>query len=342
MTHPYEPVESPDETTVFAYHDLTPPTTRDVYRARRVVSRYLPRTPLVRSEGLSSAFDADVYLKREDTLPTGAFKVRGGVTLVSSLDDEFLDPGLIAASTGNHGQSIAYAGREFGVPVTILVPEDANPSKVEAMERLGAEVREYGRDFDEARERAEALAASEGFRYVHSANEPALVAGVGTAGLEVLEDLPDVDVVVCPVGGGSGAAGYCLTAGAVADADVIGVQSEAAPAAYRAWEGGHLRAGDSMETEAEGLATRVPFALTQAVLGEGLDDFVLVSEADIREAIGTLIREEAIVVEGASAATVAALGDLHEAIRGRTVVLQLSGRNLDREVLREVVGATGP
>nr|WP_269319674.1 pyridoxal-phosphate dependent enzyme [Halobellus rufus] len=159
-------------------------------------------------ETLSAELDADIYIKREDTLPTGAFKVRGGVTLVSQLDERFRDPGLIAASTGNHGQSIAYAGREFDVPVTIVVPEEANPSKVTAMERLGATVVFHGSDFDTAREHAEELAAEEGYRYVHSANEPALVAGVGTAGLEVVEDLPDIDYLVCPIGGGSSAAGY--------------------------------------------------------------------------------------------------------------------------------------
>jgi threonine dehydratase len=186
MPPTYEPVESPDETTIFPYHNLAPPTTADIYRARQIVSQHLPRTPLVRSDTLSAEFDADVYLKREDTLPTGAFKVRGGMTLVSRLDPEFHDPGLIAASTGNHGQSIAYAGRTFDVPVTIVVPEEANPSKVTAMERLGAEVLFHGARFDEAREHAESLAAEEGCRYVHSANEPTLVAGVGTAGLEII------------------------------------------------------------------------------------------------------------------------------------------------------------
>ena len=133
----YDPVDSPDETTMFPYHDPTPPTIRDVYAARGVVSRHLHRTPLVRSDALSAELDADVYLKREETLPTGAFKVRGGVNLVSQLDAEFREAGLIAASTGNHGQSIAYAGKQFGVSVHIAVPEDANPDKVAAMERYG-------------------------------------------------------------------------------------------------------------------------------------------------------------------------------------------------------------
>ena len=336
----HEPVDSPDATTVFDYHDLTPPTIEDVYRARGVVSRYLPRTPLVRSEILSDRYSADVYLKREDVLPTGAFKVRGGVTLVSDLDDEFRDPGLIAASTGNHGQSIAYAGREFDVPVTIAVPEDANPAKVAAMETLGARVVHHGAVFVEAREWAEERAVEEGYRYVHSANEPKLVAGVGTAGLEVVEDCPDVDYVFCPVGGGSGAAGYCLTAGALAGAEVVGVQSSAAPAAYRAWRDGHLDPHESMETFAEGLATRVPFALPMEVLSGdgGLADFVLVEDADLEAAMRRLLTEEHVLVEAAGAASLAGLDAYADEVEGATVVCQLSGRNVSTEGLGELVG----
>lgn len=332
----YDPVESPDASTVFPYHDLTPPTPRDVYEARRVVRGRLPRTPLVRSEPLSAELDADVYLKRDDTLPTGAFKVRGGVTLAAGLDEEFEDRGLVAASTGNHGQSLAFTGREFDVPVTVVVPSDANPEKVTAMEQYGARVVHHGADFDEARERAETLAAEEGFRYVHSANEPDLVAGVGTAGLEVVEDLPSVDLLVCPVGGGSSAAGYCLTVGAVADAEVVGVQSAAAPAMYHAWRDGHLDPHDRMDTFAEGLATRVPFALTGRVLRERLDDFVLVPDGEIREAMGWFLAQERLAVEGACAASLAGLRSLDDVV-GRTVVLPLSGRNVAPEKLRALL-----
>lgn len=332
----HQPVDSPDETTVFPYHDLTPPTTADVYRARNRVSRHLPRTPLVRSEALSAEFDASVSLKREDTLPTGAFKIRGGVNLVSTLDAEFRETGLIAASTGNHGQSIADAGRRFDVPATIVVPEEANPSKVRAMERLGAEVLFHGSDFDDARTHAEELAAEEGYRYVHSANEPALVAGVGTAGLEVVEDLPDVDYLFCPVGGGSSASGYCLTVGALTDATVIGVQSEAAPAMHRAWSEGHLDPHDRMDTFAEGIATRVPFALTTRLLRAELDEFRLVGEDDIRQAVRDLYVEERIPIEGACATSLAAMRQMSEQLRGKTVVFPVSGRNIDRDTLESI------
>jgi threonine dehydratase len=337
MSEFYEPVESPDETTVFPYHDLTPPTTAAVYQARQVVSQHLPKTPLVRSESLSKRFEADVYLKREDTLPTGAFKVRGGIALCSTIGEEFADPGLIAASTGNHGQSVAYAGRTFDIPVTIVVPEDGNPAKTAAMERYGAEVLFHGDTFDEAREHAEALAADEGYRYVHSANESRLVAGVGTAGLEIVEDLPELEYLFCPVGGGSSAAGYCLTVGAVTDAAVIGAQSEDAPAVHRAWAEDTLEPHEKMDTFAEGVATQVPFAMTTEVLREHLADFRLVSDEAIEQGVRELFHEDRIVMEGACATSLAAMDQLAEEIRGSTVVFPVSGRNIAPDTFEELV-----
>lgn len=337
MSQKYEPVESPDSSTIFGYHDLTPPTLSDIYAARRTLREYLPRTPLVRSEALSAEFDADVYLKREDTLPTGAFKVRGGLTLAAGLDQEFYEPGLIAASTGNHGASVAYAGREFDIPVTIGVPEDANIDKVASMKALDAEVAFHGSDFDEAREWVEREAAEEGYRYVHSANEPALVAGVATAGLEIVEDLPEIDVFFSPVGGGSSASGYCLTVGELTDATVIGVQSEAADGVYRAWKEGHLEPSEKMDTFAEGIATRVPFAGTMNILREYLDDMVLVSDHELRSGIHTMLAEEHVLMEGACATGVAAMRELREEIVGKTVVFPVSGRNLALDRLEEIL-----
>jgi threonine dehydratase len=337
MADSYEPVESPDATTVFPYHDLSPPSLGDVYRARAVVERHLPRTPLVRSDALSAAVDAEVYLKREDTLPTGAFKVRGGVTLAATLDEAFRDPGLVAASTGNHGQSVAYAGRAFDVPVRICVPEDANPGKVASMERLGATVDHHGSTFDDAREHAEYLAESAGYRYVHSANEPALVAGVATAGLEIVEDLPDVDYVFSPVGGGSSASAYCLTVAEIADASVVGVQSEAAPAMHRAVTQDTLEPHAEMETFAEGLATSVPFALTTEYLRDHLAAFRLVSDDQLADAIRWLLAEEHVLIEGASAAPIAALLDAQDDVAGQTVVVPITGRNLDTEKLQRLL-----
>ena len=333
----YQRVDSPDVSTVFEYHDLTPPTTADVYRAREVVGDRLPETPLVRSEWLSAELDAEVYLKREDTLPTGAFKVRGRVNLVADLDPVFREPGLIAASTGNHGGSVAYAAREFDLPATVCVPEDANPGKVRAMERLGARVVRHGATFDDAREHAERLAAEDGYRYVHSANEPALLAGIGTAGIEIVEELPDVDYVFCPIGGGSSASAYGLTVGQLADAKVIGAQSASAPGMHRAWAEDTLEPADEMDTFAEGLATSVPFALTTQMLREHLTDFLLVEDEALRQGVVSMFEEEHIVMEGACAASLAGARQMADEVAGSTVVLQLSGRNIDRATFVELL-----
>ncbi len=332
----YEPVESPDTSTLFPYHDPTPPALADVYAARQTIDGLLPETPLVRADGLSAALDAEVYLKREDTLPTGAFKVRGGLALVAGLEDRFRDPGLIAASTGNHGGSVAYAADRFDVPARIVVPEDTTAAKVERMERLGATVELHGDTYDQARERAEAH-ARDGYRYVHSANEPDLIAGVGTAGLEVTERLPEVEYLFCPIGGGSSAAGYAMTVGRLTDATVVGVQSERAPAVHRAWTEGTLEPHDRVETFAEGIATRVPFALPVEVLRADLDEFLLVSDDALRRGVKTMFERERIVMEGACAASLAGAWAMADELAGSTVVLQVSGRNVDPDLFRELI-----
>ncbi|MBV8431752.1 MAG: pyridoxal-phosphate dependent enzyme, partial [Solirubrobacterales bacterium] len=236
--------------------------------------------------------------------------------------------GVIAASTGNHGQSVAYAAELFGVRAVICMPEQANPVKVESMRALGAEVVFCGRDFDEAREYCEKRAAGDGYRYIHSGNEPSLIAGVATCTLEIIEDRPDIDVIVIPVGGGSGAAGACLVAKAVrASIEVIGVQSEAAPAAYRSWQARSL-VEDTTSTFAEGLATRTAFDMPQRVLWELLDDFVLVSEDALKAATRLMIEKTRNLVEPAGAAALAAVLAAPERFAGRTVTIVCSGGNI--------------
>lgn len=313
------------------------PTIRDVYRARQLLASYLPRTPLVPAPALDRVLGARVYVKCENLLPTGAFKVRGGITLVSHLTAEERRRGVITASTGNHGQSIAYAARLFGVRAVIGTPRESNPLKVAAMRALGAEVVLVGRDFDEAREWVERTAESEGLRYVHSANEPLLIAGVGTASLEVMEDLPEVEVILVPVGAGSGACGHCIVAKAINPRiRVIGVQAQGAPSVYRALHAGRLVGLDRMETFAEGIATRVPFALPVTILRRHLDDMVLVSDEEIRRAILVLAEAVRQTAEGAGAAATAAAFKLRDQLRGKTVVVVLSGGNIPLSDLAEI------
>jgi threonine dehydratase len=258
----------------------------------------------------------------------GAFKVRGGVNLVSQLTADERRAGVISASTGNHGQSVAYAADLFGVRAVICMPEQANPVKVESMQALGAEVVFAGRDFDEAREHCEELAARHGYRYIHSGNEPSLIAGVATYTLEILQDWTGTEVIVVPVGGGSGAAGACVVAKAVrSSVEVIGVQSEAAPAAYRSWQAGTL-VEDTNSTFAEGLATRTAFELPQQVMRDLLDDFVLVGEDALQAATRLMIEKTRNLVEPAGAAALAAVLAAPERFAGRNVAVICSGGNI--------------
>jgi threonine dehydratase len=312
---------------------MLPPTFKDILAAREFIGRYLPETPLVRVEKLSELLQCDYYAKLENLQPVGAFKVRGGVNLVGTASEEEKRAGLVSASTGNHGQSIAYAGRLFGARVIIYAPaEQVNESKMQAMRELGAEVRLHGRDFDEARLEAERVARAEGYRYVHSANELKLIAGVGTIGLEIFAALPDVDVIIAPAGGGSCAAGNAIVAQQLNPrVRVIAVQSEGAPAMWHAWKTRTLDPYPTMETEHEGLATRVPFEMTNRILWELLDDFALVSDTEINEAIRLLARHAKQIAEGAGAASLAAAIKLRDQLQGKKVVGILSGGNIAPE-----------
>ena len=318
---------------------MTPasPTFDDVLAARDRIAPYLIPTALNRYPALDELVGAEVWVKHENHQPVCNFKVRGGVNLVSQLSENERERGVVTASTGNHGQSIAFAGRLFGVRAVICVPEGANPVKVGSIRGLGGEIVEYGRDFDEAREHCEALAEKQGYRYIHSGNEPDLIAGVGTHTLETLERQPDLDALIVPIGGGSGAAGACIAAAALRpELRVIGVQSDAAPAAYRSWKEGGL-AQDEMHTAAEGLATRIGFELPQQILREHLDEFVLVSEDEIRDATLALLERTRNLIEAAGAAPLAAA--LKLGLAGRKVGLIASGGNMTLAQLRDLLGA---
>jgi threonine dehydratase len=319
--------------------DGSRPRLRDVLRARQVIARYLPRTPLIRYPALDAATGLSLWLKHENHQPVGAFKVRGGLYLMSRLSDAERARGVIAASTGNHGQSVAYAARQFGVRALIGVPEGANPLKVESMERLGAEVLVHGADFDEARGHVERLAADAGYRYIHSGNEPDLIAGVATIALEILEDEPEIDTIIVPVGGGSGAAAAALVAKAIDPGiRVIGAGAIGAPAAYQSWRDRAVRTTETMQTFAEGVATRVGFELPQAILWDLLDDFILVTDDELRSSIRLLLEKAHTLAEGAGAAPLAAALHQPDRLRDRRVALIVSGGNLSMEHLQQIVG----
>lgn len=318
------------------------PAFRDVLLAQRRLRPYLPRTPLHGYPAVNALIGAQVYIKHENYQPVGAFKVRGGINLISQLTAEERARGVIGASTGNHGQSIAFAARLFGVKACIVVPEGANPGKVAAMHGMGAEIVMHGAGFDEARLHCEVLARERGCRYIHSGDEPLLIAGVATGPLEMLEDEPELDTLLVPIGGGSGAAGACIVARAVNPAiRVIGCQAAAAPAAFLSWQERRVVEVPS-RTFAEGLATGAPFSLPQAILRQGLHDFVLLSEEEILQAMVWMIERAHTLAEGAGAAALAAAYKLRAELQGKKIGIVCSGGNISLAQLERALAARTP
>ena len=313
------------------------PTLRDVFAARRLLAPMLTPSPLVQSPELSDLLGCELHLKCENLLPTGAFKIRGGLALLSELAIEGVTT-VVTASTGNHGQSIAAAARRFGIAATIFVPHGANPRKVAALRRWGAAVEFAGVDFDESMTAAVAAAERTGATFIHPANERRLIAGVGTFSLEIIEAVPDLDVLFVPVGSGTGAAGACIAArGIHSTLRVIGVQASGAPAAHDTWRARALRATPTADTVAEGVATRSGQPLPAAILWEHLADFRLVSDQAMARAILTLLRTTGQLAEHAGAAGLAAAYAMRDELRGKRVAVVLSGGNLTLETLSRIL-----
>jgi threonine dehydratase len=314
------------------------PTFSDITAATYLVRRYLRPTPLYEWPALSALLGCRYFLKHENHTPTTAFKVRGGLNLVARLSEEQKRRGVIGCTTGNHGQSLAYACRIFGVRCVLVVPERNNPDKLAAMRTLGAELIEHGRDFDEARSHCETIRHEHGLRYVHSANEPDLIAGVASFAMEIFDELPAPDVVLVPVGLGSGICGTALVAAERSPrTQVIGVQAEGAPAVTVSWRTGRPIEMDTLATFAEGLATRMPAELTLAIMRRHVHDMVLVTDAALRDAIRLLLRTTHNLAEGAGAASTAAAFQLRDRLADKTVVGVLSGGNLDLRELGRIL-----
>lgn len=311
-------------------------TIKDIIAAQKHVYRHLRPTPLYEYPVLSGLLGTETWIKHENHQPVGAFKVRGGINLVANLPEPERKNGLYTASTGNHGQSIAYASTLYGVKSFIAVPEGANPDKVAAMRGLGAEVIFHGKDFDEAREWIKNVAKEKGGRFVGPTDEP-LIHGVGTYALEIMNELPSVDVIIVPVGAGSGVCGTGIVAKAInKDIEIIGVQSAQAPAMKLSWERG-VPVEAEMNTFAEGLATRVTFENTQRIMRKVVDDFILVDDEDIKKAIILMLKYTHNLVEAAAAAPLAAALQMKDRLKNKRVVLVVSGGNLSVQKLKNVL-----
>ena len=316
---------------------LTEPTLQDIYIARTVIQSHVSHTPIRHYPVLSELLDADVWVKHENFQFLGAFKVRGGINLVSQSSQEERDRGFVTASSGNHGQSIAYAARAFGAACTVVLPEDANPAKSASIAAMGANVVFHGDVFERSREHAEELAERNGSRFVHAANEPALVAGVATYAVEIHEDLKDIDVIFAPIGAGSGASGVCIVTDAISPSThVVGAQAANAPAAYHAWNTGTIETYP-MSTVAEGLATESAYSFPIGILRNRLKEFVLVDDSKISAAIKTYVHATRTLVEHAGAVSLAAAIEMKKQIQGKRVVLIASGGNITTDQLKSVL-----
>ncbi|UCM87527.1 threonine ammonia-lyase [Streptomyces marincola] len=314
---------------------LRPPTITDALRARRLLADHLPPTPMWSYPALNATTGATVLLKHENVQPTGAFKVRGGLTLLAGMNAAERARGVVGYSTGNHAQSLAYAAARFGAPCAIVMPEHPNPAKAHAVRALGAELIEAGADLGEAAVHAERVAAERGMRLVSAADEPDLIAGVATAYLEVFDREPALDAVIVPVGGGSGAAAACLAAAALApDCRIVAVQSAASPAAHDSWRSGGALLNRPSRTRVEGLATGSGFALTQRLMRDHLADFLLVDDDAIGEAQWTLMRDAHTLAEGAGAAALAALLVHRKRFAGQRVAVMCTGGNASEREIR--------
>ena len=319
------------------------PNLKDIEEAKGRISRYINKTQLLYSPAFSKLTGAEVYIKYENHNPTCAFKVRGGINLVSKLSNfpDFKNKTLLAGSTGNHGQSISYAGKLFGFPVVIVCPEGSNPIKVQAMKDLGADVMFHGADVFESWKYCEKLAKEKEYYYIHSVEEPDLFSGVGTIGLEVYEDLPNIDCYITAVGGGSGLCGASIALKRKnSRIKTYGVQASGASSVYDSFKQKKLITHPSLNTFAEGLATRSTYEYAYNIMQKYVDDMFLANDGDLKKAILLILEHTHNLAEGAGAAAIAGLIKNKEIFFGKKVVCVLTGGNLQMNVLKELIQKT--
>ncbi len=308
----------------------------DVEAAAKVLDGQIVRTPLRRSETLSTITGADVWVKFENMQFTAAFKERGALNKLSGLSDEEKARGVIAASAGNHAQGVAYHGRRLGIPVTIVMPVTTPFNKVEHTRAFGARVVLEGHTFDEANAHAETLRQREGLVWIHPFDDPEIMAGQGTAGLEMLADAPQLDVLVVPIGGGGLISGIATAAKAIQpDIQVVGVQASMYAGMHAVLNDRPTPPGGA--SIAEGIAVKYPGDLTRKIVDALVDDIVLVEEEHLERAVSLYVNVEKTVAEGAGAAGLAALLAHPAKFTGKKVGLILCGGNIDTRLLASVL-----
>ncbi len=313
-------------------------TLADVEAARDRIRDVARHTPLDHSHTFSERTGAEVYLKLENMQRTGAFKIRGASNRIQQLRDEERAAGVVTASAGNHAQGVALAATRAGVPSTVVMPEYAPISKIRATEGYGADVVLHGEDYDEAAARAHEIEHEEGRTYVHAFDDPEVVAGQGTIGLEIVEDCPDVETVVVPIGGGGLISGIATAVKAETDARVVGVQAEGASSVVPSLAKGKRVELDRVDTIADGIATRSVGEYTFEVIRERVDEVVTVPDEAIASALVAVLERSKALVEGAGAVPLAAvLERAFDYDDGETIVVALCGGNIDLNVLSTVI-----
>ena len=315
------------------------PSFEDIVKAKELLEGTVRKTPLQHSRTFSKLAGTDVYLKQECLQLTGSFKVRGAMAKVSKLSEKQASYGVIAASAGNHAQGVAYASARKGVPCTIVMPKNASPAKVAATKSYGANVVQQGYNYDEAWEATQEIAKKEGRTIIHAFDDPDIIAGQGTVGLELLEDMPDMDRIYLPVGGGGLAAGVAIAVKERRpDVKIIGVESKAFPAMKDSVQKGSLQSMKAGYTIADGISVKSPGKLTYEIVSKHLDDIVLVDDTAIVKTMFLLMERAKLVVEPAGAASLAyLLSNGHRAGKDEGVVSILSGGNVDMYLLGQVV-----
>jgi len=315
---------------------LEPPTIDDIRAAAERIKGAVIRTPMLVSRTLSEIIGAEVWLKFENLQFTAAYKERGALNKLLQLSPEERKRGVIAASAGNHAQAVAYHAKRLGIPATIVMPEPTPTVKVTQTAGHGATVVLFGEVFDDAYTKARELSAEKGYVFVHPFDDPQIIAGAGTVGLEMLEDAPDLDTIVVPIGGGGLMSGVSIATRAVKpDIELIGVETELYPSMKCAIEGCHMPLGG--DTLAEGIAVKQPGELTSRILKYYANDVMLVSERELERAVAMLVGIEKTVVEGAGAAGIAAMLTDRERFRGKKVATLLCGGNIDTHLLANVL-----
>jgi threonine dehydratase len=314
-----------------------PISLKETIQAREVISDVLTPTPLTFYPGLSNAIGAEVFIKHENHNPTGAFKIRGGINLMHHLKQANI-PGVITFSTGNHGLSTATSAKWAGIPATVVVPLNNNPVKNRAIREAGAELVEAGSTFEEASKTVDQLSQERGLYYVHPADEPLLINGVGTEFLEIIEKLPDIDVMIVPIGAGSEAAAAVTVLHALKpDVQIIAVQGKNSPAAYNSWRVKKICEAANT-TFAGGFATGKGYETTFEIYKDNLHDFILLSEEEIYDGIAASLYYTHNLAEGAGSSTIMAAWKLREQLKGKKVALQMSGCNASPKEIQKAIG----